>query len=133
NFSAYTASKGGVWRLTETVAAELAPFGIFVNAIAPGNVNTKFLDDLLAAGPANVGKDLYERSIEQKSKGGNSPFKAADLSSYLISDASVGLYGKIISALWDDYRKFENLEAMSKSDIFTVKRIITSTGSTRWD
>lgn len=133
NFSAYTASKGGIWRLTETAAAELAPYGIFLNAIAPGNVNTKFLDDLLAAGPDKVGKDLYERSVKQQTDGGNSPFKAAELASYLISEASNGLYGKILSALWDDYRKFTNLEDLSKSDIFTVKRIITPAGGTRWD
>ena len=38
--SAYGASKGGVVVLTEVMAVELAPYGILVNAIAPGPVDT---------------------------------------------------------------------------------------------
>lgn len=132
NFSAYVASKGGIWRLTETLGTELAPHGIYVNAVAPGNVNTKFLDDLLAAGPDKVGRTLYEQSKKQKNDGGNSPFKAAALTCYLLSKESNGLYGKTLSALWDEYEKFKDLEMISKSDIYTVKRVITETGQTRW-
>lgn len=36
----YTASKGGIIGLTETLALEWAPFGINVNAIAPGAIDT---------------------------------------------------------------------------------------------
>ena len=36
----YTASKGGVVALTETMAVELAPHGILVNAVAPGFIET---------------------------------------------------------------------------------------------
>jgi len=77
NFSAYASSKGGVGRFTETAAAELAPRKIRVNAIAPGAVNTTFLDELLAAGPEKTGKETYEKSMKQKKSGGVSPEKAA--------------------------------------------------------
>ncbi len=40
NISHYTASKGGVVALTENMAIELAAYGINVNAIAPGAVET---------------------------------------------------------------------------------------------
>lgn len=36
----YTSSKGGVLGMTETLAIELAPFGINVNAVAPGAIDT---------------------------------------------------------------------------------------------
>jgi len=39
--AAYGASKGGVTVLTKVMAVELAPFGITVNEIAPGPVNTE--------------------------------------------------------------------------------------------
>ncbi len=40
NSAAYCASKGGVHNLTKALCLELAPFGINVNAIAPGNIET---------------------------------------------------------------------------------------------
>lgn len=49
NFAAYCASKGGVKMLTRDLAVELAPFGITVNNVAPGAIetpiNTKLLND----------------------------------------------------------------------------------------
>src|SRR3989475_3656668 len=48
-FSAYSASKAAVVRLTETVAEEVKDSGVRINAIAPGAVNTRLLDQILAA------------------------------------------------------------------------------------
>jgi len=42
--SAYAASKGGVVALSRTMAVDLAPFGIRVNVIAPGPVETPLVD-----------------------------------------------------------------------------------------
>jgi 3-oxoacyl-[acyl-carrier protein] reductase len=41
---AYAASKAGVVGLTKSTAAALAPFGIRVNAVAPGLIATEILD-----------------------------------------------------------------------------------------
>jgi 3-oxoacyl-[acyl-carrier protein] reductase len=71
--SAYAASKAAVVRFTETLAEEAQADRIDVNAIAPGALNTRLLDEVLAAGPAQVGKEFHERSLKQKEEGGVSP------------------------------------------------------------
>jgi 3-oxoacyl-[acyl-carrier protein] reductase len=131
NFSSYVTGKGGIWRLTETLGAELAPFGVNINCVSPGAVNTTFLKELLEAGPERAGRDVYERSLKQKEEGGSSPEKAAELAVYLLSDESTGLTGKNISALWDDYRAITDKLAASRSDIYTMRRVVTENGGTR--
>lgn len=46
--SVYCASKGAIVSLTQTVALELAPYKINVNAISPGNIRTPMNEHLLA-------------------------------------------------------------------------------------
>jgi glucose 1-dehydrogenase len=49
NFAAYCASKGGLKMLTRDLSVELAPYGITINNVAPGAIetpiNTKLLND----------------------------------------------------------------------------------------
>ena len=129
--TSYAASKGALWRLTESLGHELAPSGVYVNAIAPGAVNTQFLADVLAAGPERAGLDAYDDALEQERAGGAPAQRAADLAMYLLSDASAGLYAKIISAIWDDYRDWRDLGKISKSDRYTMKRVVSPDGRTR--
>lgn len=133
--SAYTASKGAVWRLTETLGHEFGPQGIFINAVAPGAVNTNFLEEKLAAGPERVGAEAYSDLLKQKESGGTSPDFAAQLTTWLLSDRSNGLYGKVLSAKWDPYLDFssEKLSHMSKSEIYTMKRVVSEDGRTTWN
>lgn len=50
NVSNYAASKGGQISFTKSLAPELAPFGITVNCVAPGWVDTDMTNDVLADG-----------------------------------------------------------------------------------
>jgi len=123
-FSAYHASKGAIVRLTETMAAELKEFGIEINCFAPGAVNTKFLDEALEAGEEKVGKERYEKLLKQKTEGGIPPEKAAAMCVFLASEASNGLSGKFLSAVWDEYEKWspKEIAELMKTDRYTLRR-----------
>lgn len=124
NFSAYAASKAGIVRFSETLANELREFNIDVMAISPGALNTGFLDEVLNAGPENVGHKFYQVSIEQAKTGGSPPELAADLSVYLASDAAEGITGKLISAVWDPWGNLhEYYPEIAMTDIYTLRRI----------
>ena len=52
---AYSASKFGVIGLAQSMAAELAPAGVRVNTVCPGQVSSQMLEDLFAARAAEAG------------------------------------------------------------------------------
>jgi NAD(P)-dependent dehydrogenase (short-subunit alcohol dehydrogenase family) len=124
-FSAYAASKAAIVRMTETLALELLDYHIDVNAIAPGALNTRLLDQVLAAGPEKAGETFFHRSIEQKNKGGADPQVGSKLAVFLASAESDGISGKLISAIWDDWANFPIMkEKLQKSDVYTLRRIV---------
>ena len=61
NISSYAASKAAVVRLAETLAEELKPFHVDVNAIAPGALATRLVDEVLAAGPEKSARPFSKR------------------------------------------------------------------------
>ncbi len=131
--SAYAVSKAGIVRFVETLAEEVREFGIDVNAVAPGAVNTRLLDDILEAGPAKVGESYFELSLKQKSDGGTPPEKGAALCVFLASKASDGITGKLISAVWDPWEELpKHLDDMKKTDIYTLRRIVPKDRSRAW-
>lgn len=124
-FSAYAASKAAVVRLTETFAEELKARRIDVNAIAPGALNTRLLDEVLRAGPEQVGPDFYARSLKQRDEGGAPLEKGAALAVFLASAQSDGISGRLLSAVWDDWAHLpEKREKLAKSDVYTLRRIV---------
>ena len=122
--SAYAVSKAAIVRFAETLAEEVRGTGIDVNAIAPGALNTRMLDEILQAGPEIVGQAFYDRSLRQKESGGASMDKGADLALFLASAASDGITAKLISAIWDDWERWpDHLDELSSSDAYTLRRI----------
>lgn len=125
--SAYAASKAGVVRFAETLSEELKADHIDVNSVAPGALNTRLLDEILAAGPDVVGNIYYQQALKQKNIGGSSLDVAADLCVYLASSGSDNITGKLISAVWDPWKNFStHKKELQTTDIYTLRRIIPS-------
>ena len=121
--SAYATSKVAVVRFTEVIAEEVKDYNIQVNSIAPGGVNTRLLDQVLEAAD-KLDKKFLEKVKKQKETGGTPPEKAAQLVLYLASDDSDGITGKLISAVWDNYKNFSNqLDEIKGTQIYTLKRV----------
>jgi 3-oxoacyl-[acyl-carrier protein] reductase len=122
--SAYAVSKAAIVRFAETLAEEVRGSGIEVNAIAPGALNTRMLDEVIAAGPDLVGADFHARALRQKSNGGTPLNRAAELAVFLASARSDGITGKLISAVWDDWEAWPlHLAELAGSDVYTLRRI----------
>ncbi len=134
NISAYAASKAGIVRLVETIAAEYSEHNIFINAIAPGALNTRLLDEVLAAGPERVGPDFHKKAVEQKRTGGTPMKRAAALAVFLASEQARGITGRLISALWDPWERFPELrEPIMQGDIYTLRRIVPEDRGMKWN
>ena len=71
--SAYAASKAAVVRFTDTLAEEMRPHHIDVNAIAPGLLYTRMTDQLLEAGPGVVGEAFFNRIKSMVEDGKTTP------------------------------------------------------------
>jgi NAD(P)-dependent dehydrogenase (short-subunit alcohol dehydrogenase family) len=131
--SAYAVSKAAIIRFVETLAEETRQHHIDVNAIAPGALNTRMLDELLAAGPERIGSALHARSLQQKQNGGVPFHKGADLAVFLGSSLSDGITGKLLSAAWDPWKTLPNhLAELNGTDIYTLRRIVPKDRGMMW-
>jgi NAD(P)-dependent dehydrogenase (short-subunit alcohol dehydrogenase family) len=132
--SAYAASKAAIVRFAETLAEEVREDGIDVNAIAPGALNTRLLDEVLASGPERVGAAFFDRALKQKEDGGAPLTRGADLAVFLASAESDGLTGRLLSAVWDPWERLDDRrEALAGSDVYTLRRIVPRDRGFDWD
>ena len=86
--SPYCAAKGGLRMLMRTIAVELAQYGITVNNIAPGAIDTP-MDAPLKEHPGQMKELLSEIPVGRMGK----PEEVAALAVYLASDASAYVTG----------------------------------------
>jgi NAD(P)-dependent dehydrogenase (short-subunit alcohol dehydrogenase family) len=125
NLSAYAASKAAVVRFMETLAHEVRAHNIDVNAIAPGALNTRLLDEVIEAGAERVGAGFYARALEQQASGGTPLERGVSLAVYLASAASDGITGRLLSAVWDPWATLgEHREELAATDVYTLRRIV---------
>jgi NAD(P)-dependent dehydrogenase (short-subunit alcohol dehydrogenase family) len=134
NISAYAASKAAVVRLMETLAEELKSFHVDVNAIAPGALATRLVDEVLAAGAEKVGAAFFEKNKTWKEKGAVPLELGASLAVYLASAESDGITGKLISAQWDPWKDLQkHRDELAKSDIYCLRRIVPEDRGKKWN
>jgi len=92
NASLYVASKHAVEGLTKSAALEAAPFGVRVNAVAPGPVETGMLDRFTGSADRKAG---LLASIPLRRAG--RPEELADAILFLASDKASFVTGQIIA------------------------------------
>lgn len=132
NISAYAASKAAVIRLMETLAEELKSFRVDVNAIAPGALATRLVDEVLVAGAEKVGAAFFEKNKTWKERGAVPLELGASLAVYLASAESDGITGKLISAQWDPWEKLHEFKGDLGGDIYTLRRIMPKDRGKNW-
>jgi NAD(P)-dependent dehydrogenase (short-subunit alcohol dehydrogenase family) len=100
--AAYCASKFGIIGFTQSLAQELAPAGITVNAICPSAVETERLDHLGLQHDGTV--DLHQREQRIKEIGATTPVgrvarpeDVAEVAAFLAGDAAEYITGQSIN------------------------------------
>lgn len=88
--SHYAASKAAIIALTKSLAKELGPSGITVNAVTPGVIETKMLD-------CYSEEDLLELRLETPLNRLGTPLDVANCVGFLASNEADFLTGQIIS------------------------------------
>jgi NAD(P)-dependent dehydrogenase (short-subunit alcohol dehydrogenase family) len=83
--SPYRASKAALINFTESVAAEVKDYGIDVNAICPGAVNTRMMEEITVGHKADVSRLMH-------------PDEIAKVALFLASDDSSAISGTAVDA-----------------------------------
>jgi len=91
-FDAYSVSKWGSMCITRSLAAKMAPYGIVINGIAPGNVVTNIHDGVR-------GKNVMDNAYMPQHKTNRYTLveEIASMALYLSSDMASNIIGQVIA------------------------------------
>jgi len=121
NFTAYACSKVAVVRFAESVAQEMQSFGIEINALAPGLVATRMIEQTRSAGYGTPDVPIVEPQV------------AGRAVAFLLSDAASGITGKFVAPNYDDYARWpEHIAELKSTDAFTLRRIVPKDRGMQW-
>ncbi|MFI3206826.1 MAG: SDR family NAD(P)-dependent oxidoreductase [Clostridia bacterium] len=88
----YGVSKGGIVLLTRALAKDLAEYGIRVNAVSPGTIDTDFHANIKATNPAVF--DSWKNNILLKRLG--QPEEVATVIGFLVSEKASFITGEVM-------------------------------------
>lgn len=127
-FSAYGVAKTAIVRLVETIAEEASGTPLDINAVAPGAVPTAMTSEILAIGADKAGAAEVDAARKAASDDGTALQRALDLIEFLISPASDGISGCLLSARWDDWMQLRSRgKQTAETGLFRLRR--TTPGS----
>lgn len=89
--SSYSATKAGIIGLTRSVALDLAPFNILVNALCPGTTQTLMVDTILSADQKQliIDKIPLKRFAKVEEVANMAVYLCSDLNSYVTGQAII--------------------------------------------
>ncbi len=124
NFSAYASAKAGLVRFVETLAAEIEEFDVRINAIAPGVMPSKMMEEIVEKSFTSAGKAEVSKAIDSLENRKWDPKNVLNLCDFLVSDKSRGITGKLISAEWDNWPDWpHHIDLLRDSDLYTLRRV----------
>ena len=101
NMAGYNASKAAVISLTRTLSAEWAEYGINVNSVCPGGVDTPMLMEVAVSVGARIGEDpneLLKTMVPAQMGRHIQPLEIGRVVAFLLSDAAQIIRGQSINA-----------------------------------
>jgi 3-oxoacyl-[acyl-carrier protein] reductase len=124
NFSAYASAKAGLVRFVETFAAEIAESNVRINAISPGIMPSKMMEEIVENSALVAGKNEVDKALRVLENSLWDPTQILSLCDFLVSEKSKGITGKLISAEWDNWAAWpEHVDELRASDLYTLRRI----------
>ena len=87
--SVYAATKAGLIGFTQSLARELGPLGITVNAVAPGFIATEMTAEMGADGLAKIARRASLRRLAE-------PADVAEAVAYLVADGARNVTGTVL-------------------------------------
>lgn len=95
--AAYAVAKGGLTQLTRSLALELSPDGIRVNAVCPGTVDTPLVARVAETYPADLDPRVSDRLLAMLPGGASTPDEIASTIVYLASSDARMMTGAVVA------------------------------------